>query len=543
MEAFQKGQIAVPEIQRDIVWDSEQVKDLLISIHNYYPCGSLIIWEPREKDEKLMREIIRPERLEFYDHLPRYFLVDGQQRITALASMILERGFLGKLEPDLVNELPSIHVNLKNFPEDLEAASESEPYKFPWALINDVFDGKVKESVDYKAKLSSEQKSAIESNVQRVRDYQFPVQIIQERNYPTVGRIFSLVNSQGTQLTGAEIHIASIIPYWRGISKEFRNYRQDLRRNGYDLDLTFLMRAITVISCDVPQIKKLADKVSQKQLSKAQLNKLWKESKLATNAVVKTLREDLLLDRSKFFLSKNAMVPLVYYAARSRTEKRPLDRKAMMRFFLVSQLGGHYSGAGETVLRRDLRYLSDPGIKPKEGLHELLDLAVGEAKREYWGLRVKAEHVSGIASKNVMVLLMYIAIRRSGAKDFGSEPLPIERIPDSKLQLHHIFPFDFMMKDEKALRYQRDEGLSGREFRERVNDVANLTFLSQGTNVRIGNLAPWQYLPNETNDETRKAHFIPEEEDLWTPENFGGFLGARRKILSTSMNSLLRSLQ
>jgi hypothetical protein len=544
MDSFQKGQIAVPEIQRDVVWDSDQIKELVNSIYHDYPCGSLILWEPRFKDEKLMREIIRPERLAYYDDQPpKYFLVDGQQRVTALASVILEHGFLKSVEPEIEQELASLYVQLKRFPEEVEAAYEGEPYKFPWVLINSIFSGAVKELPEYKEGLDADERTKIDRYVQHVRDYQFPVQIIQETDYPTVGKIFSLVNSQGTQLTGAEIHIASIIPYWQGISKEFREYRGDLSKNRYDLDLTFLMRAITVISCDVPQIKKLADKVSQRQLSKKQLNRFWNESKLAINAVNMTLRDELYLDRSKFFLSKNALVPLVYYAAKSKSQKKALDKKAMMKFFLVSQLGGHYSGAGETVLRRDLRYLSDPGVSAKEGLHQLLDIAVREAKRDYWGLKIKPIQVGGVPSKNVMVLLMYIVMRKRKAADFGlTHAQPLGQISDEKLQLHHIFPFDFMMNDGKALAYQKAEGLTSREYRNQVNDVANLTFLSSEENVRIGNLSPWQYLPNDTTEVTRKNHFIPEDKELWTPENFNDFLDSRRKLLSKAMNSLLRGL-
>jgi hypothetical protein len=64
---FQTGRIAIPEIQRDVVWTSEQIKDLIDSISRGYPCGALIFWEPREKDEKLVKSMIRPERLELYD--------------------------------------------------------------------------------------------------------------------------------------------------------------------------------------------------------------------------------------------------------------------------------------------------------------------------------------------------------------------------------------------------------------------------------------------------------------------------------------------
>ena len=209
IDNFFEGRIAIPEIQRDLVWSSDQVKSLFDSIYQSYPCGSLILWEPRDRDSKLMREIIRPERLEYYKgRLPRYFLIDGQQRITALASVMLKPGFLKEVEPEIENDLGSLYVNIKKFPKEMQAATDGEPYKFPWISVNDVFTGRLKELQEFE-KLTQEQKRAIDRDVQRIRDYTFPVQIIQERNYATVGKIFTLVNSQGTQLTGAEIYVAA----------------------------------------------------------------------------------------------------------------------------------------------------------------------------------------------------------------------------------------------------------------------------------------------------------------------------------------------
>jgi hypothetical protein len=407
--------------------------------------------------------------------------------------------------------------------------------------MNDVLSGRTKDSQDYRDKLTLQQKQEIDRKVQRFRDYSFPVQIVQDTDYPTVGRVFSLVNSQGTQLTGAEIYMASIIPHWSGISRKFRDYLRELRRSGYELDLTLLMRTITVIECKVPQIKKLADRVSKGQLSSTKLNQLWLQSQRSIDQVIRVLKQDLFLDKTKFFTSKNALVPLVYYSAQSKGKH--LDRKAMMKFFLASQLGGHYSGAGETVLRRDLRYISEPGVRPKQGLRDLLDEVVGQAKQEYRGLRIKYEDVSGVPSKNVMVLLMYIVTRRANGTDFGLDNAPsLSQIQSSETQLHHIFPFDFMMKDPEALRFQRKQGLTPREYREWVNDVANITFLSQEKNARIGNASPWQYLENETTQEMRKAHFIPEDRDLWKPSNFAEFLGERSTLLARAMNSLMSTL-
>jgi len=541
IDSFFDGRIAIPEIQRDLVWSSDQVKSLLDSIYQRYPCGSLILWEPRDRDAKLMREIIRPERLEYYEgKLPRYFLIDGQQRVTALASVMLKQGLLNEVEPEIEKNLGPVYVNIKKFPREIQAAADGEPYKFPWVCVNEVFTGRLKELPEFD-KLTYEQKRAIEHEVQGIRDYTFPVQIIQERNYATVAKIFTLVNSQGTQLTGAEIYVASIIPYWRGISAEFRRYRRDLRSEGYDVDLTFLMRSITVITCDVPQIKRLADRVAREDLTPAQLNRSWSESKRAMNRVIDTLKEGLQLDKTKFFVSKNALVPLVYYAAKTRGKR--LDRKAIMKYFIVSQLGGHYSGAGETVLRRDLRYLSEPDVRPADGMRDLLNVVVGEAKQQYRGLKLRHDQIKGVPSKNVILLLMYIVMRKREATDFGiSESVTLDQISTKDLQLHHIFPFDFMMRDVKARDYQERMYLSAWEYREEVNDIANITFISQEKNGSISNASPWQYLENWTTKPMRKAHFIPEDRELWKPENFGRFLERRRKLLAKAINSLIRTL-
>jgi hypothetical protein len=168
------------------------------------------------------------------------------------------------------------------------------------------------------------------------------------------------------------------------------------------------MRSITVIACNVPQIKKFADHVSKRNFKKADLNRFWKTTKKAIDTTLKIIQADLRLDKTKYFASKNVLVPLVYYAA---TGTGRLDRKTMMRYFLVSQLGGHYSGAGETVMRRDLKYLSEPEQRPVDGLRELLRAVSSEARQEYPSLKIRPRDISGVGAKNVMVLRLIVSQR------------------------------------------------------------------------------------------------------------------------------------
>ncbi len=540
VDDFRTESIAIPEIQRDIVWSAEQVKELIDSISRGYPCGALIFWEPREKDKQLVKSMIRPERLRADGELPRYFLLDGQQRVTALASVLLKREKVRELLAELEDDLPYLFVNLKRFPREFEATTDPGGYRFPWILFNKLFDGSYRNEADF-ANLPAETGDSVQEYVQRIRDYKFPVQIIRDRDYATVGEIFTRVNSAGTQLTGAEIHLARIVPYWRGITRDFRQYRRDLMQRNYDLDLTFLMRAITVVECNVPQIKKLADKIAKDQPSRVRLNKIWRRARGAIDKAIRILQRDLYLDKSKFVTSKNALVPLVYSLATISGGRR-LERE-VRRFFVLSQLAGHYGAAAETALRKDFRALTDTSQKPLDALGDLVDSVEKEARQEYRGLKIKRDDVSGLPSRNVLVLLMYILMRQQRATDWGSGRRPrLDEIEPKVIQLHHIFPFDYMTKNRKMLKWYLDNGRSAADYRYDVNDIANLTFLSQAKNAEISETPPAQYLPNETTREMRRVHFIPEDPRLWKSENFVKFLEARRVLLAQAMSRLLKQL-
>lgn len=539
VDDFECDRVAIPEIQRDVVWKADKVKALIDSIGQGFPCGALIFWEPRDRDKTLVRSMIRPERLDQFDDLPRYFLLDGQQRVTALASVTLKRPLFKSLISEVEEEMPLILANLKRFPSEMEATTDLAGYSFPWVLFNDLFDGTVQSNPRYKT-LPADKSENIKRYIQRLRDYKFPVQIICDRDYATVGEIFTRVNSLGTQLTGAEIHLARIVPHWKGITRDFRDYRKLLRQKNYDLDLTFLIRAITVVECQVPQIKKLAERIAKDQPSRKHLNKTWKLARTATDKLIRLLQRELLLDRSKYFTSKNALVPLVYYLANAGSADSAA--RLIQRFFLLSQLSEHYGGAAETTLRKDFRTMTDPALTARQGLDELVTSVDREARQYFRGLKIQPGQVRGVSAKNVLVLLMYILMRKREARDWGHTGKQLLEIDPKDMQLHHIFPFNFMIKHKPALKVYTDNGQSPAEFRVDVNDVANLTFLSQAKNVEIGDTPPWQYLPNETTKETRKAHFIPEDSDLWKPERFSDFLANRRRLVAKAMTSLLKKL-
>ena len=74
---IEAGDIAIPEIQRPLVWKGRQVRDLIDSLYNGYPTGYLIIWQ--NPDVRLK---------DGGSAVGKKVLIDGQQRITALMTAI-----------------------------------------------------------------------------------------------------------------------------------------------------------------------------------------------------------------------------------------------------------------------------------------------------------------------------------------------------------------------------------------------------------------------------------------------------------------------
>jgi hypothetical protein len=543
VEQFMEGTLAIPEIQRDVVWKPDQVKELISSVFRGYPCGSLIFWEPREKDANLVRAMIRPERLSQYDgKLPKYFLLDGQQRITALASVLLPRDKLREVLAEIEEDMPYIFCNLKKFPEDLEATTDPTGYPPLWHPLQEVLTTDIIQREEIRHALGEAKIKAIRADIDSLRGYPFPVQIIQDKTYEEVAEIFALVNSQGTPLTGAEIHLARLVPRWRGIAKVFRDYRKELKARNYDLDLSFLMRSITAVECGSAQIAKLTQKMDNEPLTKRHLMKSWRQARQAIDKVIATLSTELELDRSRYFPSKNVVIPLVYYLAKERNRTRAT--KQMLRFFLNSQLSERYGGGAENVFRRDFRTLADQNGTPRTNLEELAKGVTADAKQYYRGLKIQTADVSGPPAKNVILLLMYILMRQRFAADWGEgREATLNEIEPSNMQIHHIFPFNFMVKDKEGLAYADRKGLKPSHYRREINDIANMTFLSLPTNVRIGDSPPWAYLPQETSKAMRRAHFIPEDEALWYPSRFGDFLEARRQLIAKAATHLLKPLK
>src|SRR4051794_39915448 len=86
-EDIRRGEIKIPQFQRPFVWKEEQALDLLDSIANHYPIGSLLLWKTQSKlaVERNIGDFLLPKT---DDLTPTDYVLDGQQRLTVIYSCL-----------------------------------------------------------------------------------------------------------------------------------------------------------------------------------------------------------------------------------------------------------------------------------------------------------------------------------------------------------------------------------------------------------------------------------------------------------------------
>src|SRR5436190_14871371 len=118
MSDIEKGEIKIPQFQREFVWDMKKSAKLMDSIIKGYPIGTFIFWRTKERLRSIRNlgnfALAEPNKGEFLD-----FVLDGQQRLTTLFATLkglkIERD--GKLE-----DFDDIYINLdgdENEDEDI----------------------------------------------------------------------------------------------------------------------------------------------------------------------------------------------------------------------------------------------------------------------------------------------------------------------------------------------------------------------------------------------------------------------------------------
>jgi uncharacterized protein with ParB-like and HNH nuclease domain len=92
LEDFERGKIQVPPFQRDFVWANDKKLDLMDSLKNGFPIGSVLFWQPEVDTLDIVDEEIQSIgsyhlSVRTYDS---FFILDGYQRLSTLFGCFID---------------------------------------------------------------------------------------------------------------------------------------------------------------------------------------------------------------------------------------------------------------------------------------------------------------------------------------------------------------------------------------------------------------------------------------------------------------------
>jgi len=525
-------QLFVPAFQREYVWKREHAKELISSLINDYPTGTMLTWETSNPPE------LKGKRKYDEKQGAINLILDGQQRITTLYMLINDRIPPYYTEDDIKSKIRDLFVNVETL--ELEYFRKSIMEKNPlWvnitkALANqvrlrDVVDGL--ENNNDGERISRERENLIDDNfkkIERIKYSEFTEQKVPVKaSIKEAIDIFYIVNASGVNLTDAELALAQISGYWPGARDRIKKKIGQLEDNGWCFKLDFMIYVLLGVMHNVGS--KMEKLHSQDNMPK--IKDVWEKLENDTlDYVFNIMQSQAFIDHTKEINSVYALIPIIVFAFEKDKDKMNQEEiKKAIKWFYYSQVRTRYISQLQQKLDKDLKII----VNESDPFDKLLSLI--EAERN---LEIKKDEFIGIGVSHPLWGLMRWYFKSKGAVCLTTG-INIRKNMGKKYSLEwdHIFAYSVLKKEGYDWKLNRLKYSLAQEITNRVilTQVANRTksdHLAENYLVSVKERFP----------ESLNLQSIPNDTELWKLENFEQFLEARRILLADQLNEFLSSI-
>jgi len=327
--------MVLPDFQRDFVWEPGATQELIVSIANNYPAGSIL----RVRDTKHVfaaREFEGAPPLNASKHT--FLVLDGQQRLTSLY-----QAFYGVGEH-------RYYIDLKRLlgGEDFDDAIFHVRANTKWAKARESFEVQAKELIlplsvlrggsgdflQWLLKVTNPMPSETRIQmldaltkvndrwIQTIDDYRFPVVTLSDKTKPdALCTIFETLNRTGVKLSVFELLTARYWPDNINLRTLWDKAREENPIiDDFEVDPYYVLQAISLASRKAPSCKR-SDVLN---LAAADITTWWPRVIAGLQLGLDILREDCRVHLPKWLPYQTMLAPLAATLARSGLPKTSL---------------------------------------------------------------------------------------------------------------------------------------------------------------------------------------------------------------------------
>lgn len=544
LSMLELGFYVVPEIQRGFVWKNQDVVELLNSICNRLPIGSIILWHMPSTFAKNYRDLLVPLIDELKDKIDngQYLVIDGQQRLISL--LLSKYGEITKMgKKRRINLLYCIDVGEGIGEFTLEKKGDYCISSKDILAFRDPFE--ILERYKIKDELISSRVLRILNNVMNVLStYQVNlVQVDQSIFEPYIVQddfvgfleklsdMFVKLNMQGHRVRMPDLVVALLDPAIRAkLQRSFRDKMNEidleLSALGWDIDEPVYIRLFMAIATGITRFREFRQAV--KSIEENNLVDALDEMKESLRHAIDYLK-DMNIKNQDGLTSRYQLVTLGYYMYVARREGGYVSPGGIKKWLILCAINKRYTGRLETDLHEDILTLRE-----KKDIKEVAkNYRIKSVDVSYFNTTIKRE------LKQILLILL------DSAYDFptsGSRtPRQLRHLGRRELQMHHIFPrklLERFYRGREKIEIAIGNSKAELDVEEACNHFGNITFISETSNESIRDSDPERYL-SEIPKEIREQHFMPLDVELYKLENYTRFVEERIKLIADKVNRLL----
>ena len=491
--------MVLPDFQRDFVWEPGATQELIVSIANNYPAGSLL----RVRDAKRLfaaREFEGAPPLNGHRHT--FLVLDGQQRLTSLYQAFYGVGEhryyldLRKLMAgsDFEEAIFHVRASTKWARAREEFALQAEEILLPLSVLKGGAGGFGHWSRKVARQLADSERIALEDAldqiqerwIQAIDDYNFPVVTLSDATQAdALCTIFETLNRTGVKLSVFELLTARFWPQdirLRALWDEALTTQPVIR--DFDVDPYYVLQGISLACRKTPSCKR-SDVLN---LKPEDIREWWEPTVRALARGLEILRDDCKVMQPKWLPYQTMLPPLAATLAKAgdpKTAEAGAQREKLKRWFWCAVFGQIYESAPNSQSAKDVSELV-PWLLDKAAPPEM----VSSFRFDPRVLRDITPRQRSIYRGAVCMMLG----AGTGARDFHTQAVITGKLMTQEgIDDHHLFPAAYLERAGVAPARRRD-------------CVLNRTLIDRTTNELISDRAPSDYLA-----EIRKTPGFPFE--------------------------------
>jgi hypothetical protein len=343
---IEKGEIKIPQFQREFVWDLKMSANLIDSIVKGYPIGTFIFWKTKDRLRSIrnLGNLVLPEPHEG-DSIN--YVLDGQQRLTSL--FIAIKGL----------SISRIENKSEDFSEmyiDLSASDENQIVKTKYEIleINKNFikvTDLLKGDFTLLASYPQEYHTKINSYKKNFESYNFSVILVKEVPIDIATEIFTRINIGGKSLTLFEIMVAKTYDSVRDfdLSEKYNSLIKELENVKYET----ISEATVLQTISILLIKDCTRK-NILRLEKAKIIDIWETAIDSIKSTVDYFKSYYRIPVSRLLPYNALIIPFSYFFFKHKDKPLGFQQKYLEDFFWRCSISGRYSSAVESKLAQDI---------------------------------------------------------------------------------------------------------------------------------------------------------------------------------------------